>query len=161
MAARRPAPTPAGAPYRVIYYDTQLRFDKDHDESVTAFRVRILTPQALAIGSLSLTWNPASQDVTVNGVRIHRAGTEIDVLPATSPARGKIAAKSGTTVAHDALHGQLLMLTRGNAGYITTRRGRELVFAAYVMYVPLGQVEDLFATAKEIGKIAEIVYERN
>ena len=53
------------------------------------------------------------------------------------------------------------MMTRGNAGYMTTRSGRELVFAVYVMYVPLNQIEDAFAIFKDVGRVAEIVFERN
>jgi D-alanyl-D-alanine carboxypeptidase/D-alanyl-D-alanine-endopeptidase (penicillin-binding protein 4) len=88
-------------------------------------------------------------------------GTEKNTLPSNSPARGKIAAKSGTMALGDALHGRLILMTRGNAGYMVTRSGRQLVFAVYVMYVPMNEVEDLFAIAKEVGSIAEIVFERN
>src|SRR5262249_45886707 len=88
-------------------------------------------------------------------------GSEKFSLPANSPAAGKIAAKSGTAVAGAALHGRLLVMARGNAGYMTTRSGRELVFAVYVMYVPMNQVEDVFALAQEVGGIAAIIFERN
>jgi transglutaminase-like putative cysteine protease len=72
--------SPAGAPYRILYHDSQIHFAKDFAENNTSFRVRILAPQALAIGSLSLAWNPASQSVTVNSLKIHRGTEEIDVL---------------------------------------------------------------------------------
>lgn len=88
-------------------------------------------------------------------------GTEVSVVPATSPLRGKAVAKSGTTVEGDLLHDRPILMTRGNAGYMTARSGRELVFALYVMYVPLAQVEDLFAVARDLGTILEAIYERN
>jgi hypothetical protein len=72
--------TPTGAPYRVIYSDTQIRILADHVETHSAFRAKILTSQALAIGALRLDWNPASQDVTVHTLRIYREGQIMDVL---------------------------------------------------------------------------------
>ena len=85
-------------------------------------------------------------------------GTEADTVAPDSPLRGKAAAKSGTTVAGDLLHQRLLLMTRGSAGYMTTRSGREVVFALYVMYVPLAQVEDLFPIMGQLGTMAEIIY---
>jgi hypothetical protein len=73
-------PAPTGAPYRLIYYDSQVQFDKQLADTYTGFRVRILSAQALAIGSLSLSWNPTSQNVTVHALRIYRDGTVINIL---------------------------------------------------------------------------------
>ena len=86
-------------------------------------------------------------------------GTEARSISQDSPMRGKAAAKSGTTVAGDLLHNRLLLMTRGSAGYMTTRSGREVVYALYVMYVPLNQVEDLFPIAGDLGTIAELIYD--
>jgi hypothetical protein len=57
------------------------------------------------------------------------------------------------------MHQRLILMTRGSAGYMTTRSGREVVYALYVMYVPLNQVEDIFPIMAHLGTIAETIYE--
>jgi D-alanyl-D-alanine carboxypeptidase/D-alanyl-D-alanine-endopeptidase (penicillin-binding protein 4) len=86
-------------------------------------------------------------------------GTETSTVPPTSPVAGKAAAKSGTTVATDLLHQRLIVMTRGNAGYLTGSSGRELVFALYVMYVPVTRIGDVFDIAKDLGSIVEVIFE--
>jgi len=46
--------------------------------------LRILHPQALQAGNVSLVWNPAAGQPTVHKLRIHRAGRVIDVLEKAS-----------------------------------------------------------------------------
>ncbi len=82
-----PAPTasatPAGAPVRIIYSDQQTRLDSGGDETYAAYRMKILTPQALSAGNIAATWNPSSDDLTVNVLKIFRGDTVIDVLATT------------------------------------------------------------------------------
>jgi tetratricopeptide (TPR) repeat protein len=84
---RPPAPTslepPAGAPIRVIYVDNQTRVTRDGEESHSAYLIKILKPEALAIGNLTATWNPSTDDLTINGLKIIRDGKTIDVLAQT------------------------------------------------------------------------------
>ncbi|MGH2601253.1 MAG: D-alanyl-D-alanine carboxypeptidase/D-alanyl-D-alanine endopeptidase, partial [Dehalococcoidia bacterium] len=86
-------------------------------------------------------------------------GTETTVVPPTSPVAGKAQAKSGTTVAGDLMNQRLMLMTRGNAGYLTSKSGRELVFGLYVMYVPMMRVDDVFDILKNLGSIVEVIYE--
>ena len=86
-------------------------------------------------------------------------GTETSVVPAGSPAAGKVAAKSGTTVAGDAMNGRALVMTRGNAGYMTSRSGRETVVAAYVMHTPIGAVEEVFGVAQDVGSVVAALWD--
>jgi D-alanyl-D-alanine carboxypeptidase/D-alanyl-D-alanine-endopeptidase (penicillin-binding protein 4) len=86
-------------------------------------------------------------------------GTETTVVPAGSPAAGKVAAKSGTTVAGDLLNQRALVMTRGNAGYMTSRSGRETVVAAYVMHTPIGAIEEVFAVAQDVGAVVAALWE--
>jgi D-alanyl-D-alanine carboxypeptidase/D-alanyl-D-alanine-endopeptidase (penicillin-binding protein 4) len=86
-------------------------------------------------------------------------GTETSVVPSDAPVAGKVAAKSGTTVAGDAMNGRALVMTRGNAGYMTTRSGREAVVAAYVMYTPVGAVEEVFDIAKDVASVITVLWE--
>lgn len=82
-----PAPTqiqpPEGAPVRVVYSDTQSRMGDRGTETYNAYRMKLLTPEALAAGNISATWDPAVGDVMVHYLRIFRDGREIDVLSST------------------------------------------------------------------------------
>ncbi|WP_164467447.1 DUF3857 domain-containing protein [Caulobacter flavus] len=82
-----PAPTgtaaPEGAAVQVLYTDTQTRIGADGDEFYTAYRMKILKPEALSIGNVSAVWNPSSDDLKVHKLRILRDGREIDILAKT------------------------------------------------------------------------------
>ncbi|MET0372018.1 MAG: DUF3857 domain-containing protein [Sphingobium sp.] len=82
-----PAPTdgatPAGATARVIYSDIQVRVTDKGDETYTAYRIKLLKPDALPVGNISTAWNPAAGGVTVHMLRIIRDGRPIDVLKST------------------------------------------------------------------------------
>ena len=69
------------------------------------------------------------------------------------------AAKSGTTVAGDLLNQRALVMTRGNAGYMTSRSGRETVVAAYVMTTPIGAIEEVFGIAQDVGAVVAALWE--
>ena len=82
-----PAPTqasvPDNAPVRVIYTDAQIHVSGDKTDTYTAYRIRILKPEGLALGNVTLGWNPSNGGVTVHQVRIDRQGQVIDVLKDT------------------------------------------------------------------------------
>ena len=88
-------------------------------------------------------------------------GTEWMSLPSTSPALGKIVAKSGTTITGDLLNQEYLLLGKADAGYMTARSGRELVWAVYVNDVLSADLLDLIGVGADIGTIAEAIYEAN
>jgi hypothetical protein len=74
------AETPPGAAVRVGYFDNQVLLGSRGMEVYQAFRIRILKPEALQVGNLSITWNPAAGGATVHHLRIIRDGHVIDVL---------------------------------------------------------------------------------
>lgn len=86
-------------------------------------------------------------------------GTETTVVSPTSPVAGKAQAKSGTTGAGDLMHQRPILMVRGNAGYLTGKSGREMVFGLYVMYVPMTGIADIFDILKDLGSIVEAIYE--
>lgn len=88
-------------------------------------------------------------------------GTEWQSLPETSPARGHVVAKSGTTVTGDLMNSEYLLLGKADAGYLTASSGRELVWAVYVNDVLSADLMDLIGVGADIGAIAEVVYELN
>jgi D-alanyl-D-alanine carboxypeptidase/D-alanyl-D-alanine-endopeptidase (penicillin-binding protein 4) len=86
-------------------------------------------------------------------------GTESTVVPPGSPAAGKVAAKSGTTVAGDLMNQRAVVMTRGNAGYMTSKSGRETIVAAYVMHTPIGAIEEVFGVAQDVGSVVAALWE--
>jgi D-alanyl-D-alanine carboxypeptidase/D-alanyl-D-alanine-endopeptidase (penicillin-binding protein 4) len=88
-------------------------------------------------------------------------GTEWMSLPETSPARGHVVAKSGTTVDGDLLNQEYLLLGKADAGYMTTSSGRDLVWAVYVNDVLSANLEDVLGVGADIGAIAEAIYVLN
>lgn len=78
-----PAETPPGAALRVVYSDNQVYLGSNGMEAYQALRIRILKPEALQVGNLSVTWNPAGGAATVHHVRIIRDGQLTDVLSNT------------------------------------------------------------------------------
>jgi transglutaminase-like putative cysteine protease len=68
------------AVFRVIYQDNQERVGRGTLESYTAYRVKILKPEALPLGNIRLAWSPSAGTATVHAVRIIRDGAVIDVL---------------------------------------------------------------------------------
>jgi tetratricopeptide (TPR) repeat protein len=74
------AASPEGAPVRVVYTDLQIRMTADGDESYSAFRLKILTPEGLPAANVAATWNPSTDDMVIHRLRLIRGGQVIDVL---------------------------------------------------------------------------------
>ena len=89
-------------------------------------------------------------------------GSEKDTVPASSRIAGRAFLKSGTTVAGDGMNQRALIMTRGLAGYMKGKSGRDLVAAIYVTDVPLGEdmVPQLLKIIEDQGVILEFVYDR-
>jgi D-alanyl-D-alanine carboxypeptidase/D-alanyl-D-alanine-endopeptidase (penicillin-binding protein 4) len=85
-------------------------------------------------------------------------GTLADVVPADSPARGKVFAKTGTLSWHDLLNDRVLVRSKALAGTMTTAKGMDLVFALFVNDVPLPPGETPPVEGKTLGKLCEILY---
>ncbi|WP_443970224.1 DUF3857 domain-containing transglutaminase family protein [Sphingobium sp. CR28] len=81
-AATETAP-PEGAPIKIGYYDFQTRASSKGVESYTAYRLKILKPEALGVGNITIAWNPEAGDISVHTLRIIRSGQTIDVLKGT------------------------------------------------------------------------------
>lgn len=64
--------------------DTIMHLGEDGQDLHQAQMIRILQPQALQAGNVSLVWNPAAGKPMVHALRIHRGGEVIDVLEKAS-----------------------------------------------------------------------------
>jgi len=71
---------PGDAIFRVVYQDNQQRVGNGKVETYGAYRIKILKPEALALGNIQVIWSPSAGTATVHRVRIIRDGAVIDVL---------------------------------------------------------------------------------
>jgi D-alanyl-D-alanine carboxypeptidase/D-alanyl-D-alanine-endopeptidase (penicillin-binding protein 4) len=87
-----------------------------------------------------------------------RDGT-LESMQKKSPAAGHVRAKTGTYVYYDGLNHSLLLLGKGLAGYIDTRRGHKLAFALYVNQVHLSNIDEVDKVGDILGQIANVAYD--
>jgi serine-type D-Ala-D-Ala carboxypeptidase/endopeptidase (penicillin-binding protein 4) len=86
-------------------------------------------------------------------------GTLATILPKTSPAYGKVFAKTGTLYWADLANDRTYLTSKALAGVMTTKSGRELIFAVYVNDVELAKNVKTRREGVALGKICEIIYE--
>ena len=88
----------------------------------------------------------------VDGSTVHHCG-------AANPACGRVYAKTGTYNYPDVLNGRNILLSKGLAGYVDTKSGKRLVFAAYVNNVPLSDTVSAETVGTDLGSIAGMIYQ--
>lgn len=79
-----PVPDDASGLVFVRRQDTLVHLDDQGQAHYVGYRIKILHPNALQLGNLSIGWNPASGAPVVHAIRIHRDGQAIDVLESAS-----------------------------------------------------------------------------
>jgi D-alanyl-D-alanine carboxypeptidase/D-alanyl-D-alanine-endopeptidase (penicillin-binding protein 4) len=85
-------------------------------------------------------------------------GTLADTVSASSPAHGKVFAKTGTLVGVDSTNDRLLLRSKAMAGTMTTKAGTPLFLAFFVNNVPLPDGVAVTREGKMLGKLCEILY---
>ena len=85
-------------------------------------------------------------------------GTLAKNVPPESPARDKVQAKTGTLYADNTMNSATLMTSKALAGYMTTAKGRTLVFALFVNNAHIRDGITTKTFGDDLGKICEIVY---
>ena len=75
-----PVPEGASGLLFVRRQDIVAHLDDRGQAQYLGYRMRLLHPNALQIGNISIAWNPASGPPVVHMVNVHRDGTTIDVL---------------------------------------------------------------------------------
>lgn len=82
VTASDPMPVPAGAGGAAFLrrQDVLVHLDEQGQQDYMGYRVRILQPNALELGNIAITWNPAAGAPVVHAIRIYRDGAVIDVL---------------------------------------------------------------------------------
>lgn len=77
---------------------------------------------------------------------------------ASSPARGKVHAKTGTYGDADLLNGRVLLRSKALAGVMTTAKGRDLVIAFFVNEVPLPADVGVEREGLALARLCEVLY---
>jgi N-acyl-D-amino-acid deacylase len=87
-------------------------------------------------------------------------GTLAKIQP-NSPAAGRVHAKTGTFGSDDKLNGKMMLNGKGLAGYVITKDGKKLAFAAYVNHVSLSPDPDAAqqVAGQALGEIAAAAYD--
>jgi hypothetical protein len=75
-------PVPEGASGLIFIrrQDVVAHLDDQGQAQYLGYRTRLLHPNALQLGNISIAWNPASGPPVVHMINVHRDGTMIDVL---------------------------------------------------------------------------------
>jgi len=82
-------------------------------------------------------------------------------IQTTSPGAGHVFAKTGTFGAEDRLNSKLMLNGKGLVGYVITKDGKKLAFAAYVNHVSLPPDIDMAqkVAGQALGEIAAAAYD--
>jgi D-alanyl-D-alanine carboxypeptidase/D-alanyl-D-alanine-endopeptidase (penicillin-binding protein 4) len=84
-------------------------------------------------------------------------GSLASSVATTSPARGRVWAKTGTTIDGDLLNGRGILIAKGLAGYADTAGGRRVAFAIYVNNLPVESVDEAVAIGDELAAMAAAI----
>jgi N-acyl-D-amino-acid deacylase len=84
-------------------------------------------------------------------------------IQTSSPGAGHVFAKTGTFGSEDKLNGKMMLNGKGLAGYVITKEGKKLAFAAYVNHVSLSLDPDAAqeVAGQALGEIAAAAYDAN
>ena len=81
MAVPAGGTAPDGAPAQVLLYEVQAKLGADADSFFVDKASKILTPQGLAsVGTVTETWDPDTEDLTIHHVHVIRGDQVIDAL---------------------------------------------------------------------------------
>jgi len=84
-------------------------------------------------------------------------------IQTSSPGAGHVFAKTGTFGSEDKLGGKMMLNGKGLAGYVLTKDGKKLAFAAYVNHVSLAPDPEAAqqVAGQALGEIAAAAYDAN
>src|SRR6478672_7482502 len=75
-----PDSKPSDSPVAVLLNDQQTNFEPGKVVSYSELALRVQNPEGLSAGNISLSWQPATDTVTINKLVIRRGSQVIDVL---------------------------------------------------------------------------------
>nr|WP_243415165.1 tetratricopeptide repeat protein [Altererythrobacter segetis] len=71
---------PGDLPVEIVQLEHQVRFEGDAQQTYSVISLKFLKPEGLQAGNITFSWEPETEDLTVNRVLIHRGDKTIDVL---------------------------------------------------------------------------------
>jgi D-alanyl-D-alanine carboxypeptidase/D-alanyl-D-alanine-endopeptidase (penicillin-binding protein 4) len=86
-------------------------------------------------------------------------GTLATAVDSSSPAKGKVRAKTGTLFWQNTMNNRPLLTSKALAGYLESSKGRQLIFAFFVNNTHLEKADDTAKVGRTLGKLCEIVHE--
>ncbi len=102
-------------------------------------------------------------DVFFKGLPILGKDGTLAKIQTNSPGAGHVFAKTGTFGSEDKLNNKMMLNGKGLAGYVITKDGKKLAFAAYVNHVSLTLDPDAAqeVAGQALGEIAAAAYDAN
>jgi N-acyl-D-amino-acid deacylase len=102
-------------------------------------------------------------DVFFKGLPILGKDGTLAKIQVNSPGAGHVYAKTGTFGSEDKLNSKMMLNGKGLAGYVLTKQGKKLAFAAYVNHVSLTLDPDAAqeVAGQTLGEIAAAAYDAN
>ena len=102
-------------------------------------------------------------DVFFRGLPILGKDGTLAKIQTNSPGAGHVFAKTGTFGSEDKLNGKMMLNGKGLAGYVISKQGKKLAFAAYVNHVSLPPDPDAAqeVAGQALGEIAAAAYDAN
>jgi hypothetical protein len=79
-----PVPDNAGGSIFFRRQDVLIHLDAQGQEQYVGYRIKVLQPNALEVGNISISWNPAAGSPIIHSIKVYRTGQVIDVLKSTS-----------------------------------------------------------------------------
>jgi D-alanyl-D-alanine carboxypeptidase/D-alanyl-D-alanine-endopeptidase (penicillin-binding protein 4) len=120
----------------------------------------LFTPDFMVHFLLHLSRQPFAADFRKALPILGKDGTLVKIQ-VDSPAAGHVFAKTGTYATGNALSRGGVITGKGLAGFIDTKEGRHLIFAAYINFVPLRDMDEKSTqmVGEAVGEIAAAAYE--
>src|SRR5712691_7219728 len=102
-------------------------------------------------------------DVFFKGLPILGKDGTLAKIQTNSPGAGHVFAKTGTFGSEDKLNGKMMLNGKGLTGYVITKNGEKLAFAAYVNHVSLAPDPEAAqqVAGQALGEIAAAAYDAN
>ena len=100
-------------------------------------------------------------DLFFSGLPVLGKDGTLAKIQTDSPAAGHVFAKTGTFGSEDKLNGRLMLNGKGLAGFVQTKSGRMLAFAAYMNHTSLPNEPDIAqkVAGQALGEIAAAAYD--
>jgi D-alanyl-D-alanine carboxypeptidase/D-alanyl-D-alanine-endopeptidase (penicillin-binding protein 4) len=85
-------------------------------------------------------------------------GTLAKAVDPDSPARARVAAKTGTLVSKDTMNDRYILTSKTLAGYLTSASQRRCAFAMLMNTTPIRELAEIKQHGRTLGRLCEVLY---